>query len=126
MRLDAEDIADIQEAIRDEGMPCQWQTVEETPIDPNKPWLGNELVPTLNPVDIAFVDVATAGALLTQWGKDTDVGSSSLFGLMPHVSFTPEIGQLVKRAGREDLTVKDVTAAEPAGVAVFYLLEFSA
>lgn len=127
MRLDAQDIADIQQAIRDEGAECQWEVVASVPKDPLKPWLGSVNTPTLTTVWIAFVDMATAAALIAQWGKDTDISSSTRFGLMANSpGVVPAAGQRVLRTGKEALVVKDVTEASPADIPLFYLLEFSA
>lgn len=127
MRLDAEDIAEIRSMIRDEGAECQWEAVTSVPKDPAKPWLGNVNTPVLTPVWICFVDMATAAALLAQWGKDSDVLSSSRFGLMGnHDPLKPAAGQRVLRTGKEALIVRDVTEASPADIPLFYLLEFSA
>lgn len=127
MRLDAQDIADIQQAIRDEGAECQWESLASVPVDVSKPWLGNINTPTLATVWIAFVDTATAAAMLTQWGKDSDVQASSRFGLMAnHAPLVPAAGQRVLRSGKEALVCKDVAEASPADVPLFYLLEFSA
>jgi hypothetical protein len=126
MRLDAQDLADIRQAITEEGATCLWETKTKTAVDANKPWLGTTSVPVEHSVSITFVDIATAAAMLSQWGKDTEVSSSTLFGLMGNHGFTPGIGERVLRAGKEDLIVKDITEAAPAGVALFYLVEFSA
>lgn len=127
MRLDAQDIAEIQQAIRDEGVDCQWEVVSSVAVDPAKPWLGNTNTPVLTPVWIAFVDTATAAAMLTQWGKDSDVQASSRFGLMAnHAPLVPAIGQRVLRTGKEALVCRDISEAAPADVPLFYLLEFSA
>lgn len=126
MRLDAEDLADIRQAITDEGAECLWESKTKTPIDADKPWLGTTSEPVNHTVWIAFVDIATAAAMLSQWGKDNEVSSSTLFGLMGNHGFAPVIGERVLRTGKEDLIVKDITEAAPAGVALFYLLEFSA
>ena len=127
MRLEQQDIEDIRAAIRDEGMACLWVKDTLTLIDPAKPWLGSTAQPTEKPCTIAFVDMATAAALVTQWRPDADIGSSVLFGLMGNEpGLEPKIGERVLREGREDLIVKDVTEAAPAGVALFYVLEFQA
>lgn len=126
MTLTREDIADALSVIREEGAACLFETITTTITDPDKPWLGGASVPTNTPVHIAFVNQATAAALVTAWAKDGEIGSSTLFGLMGNHSFEPAIGQRVLRDGKEALVVKAVTVAAPADVAVFYLLEFSA
>jgi hypothetical protein len=127
MRLDAQDIADIRQGIRDEGVACQWESVSRVLVDADKPWLGSANTATTTDVWIAFVDTATAAALLTQWGKDSDVQASSRFGLMGnHAPLEPQVGQRVLRTGKEALVVKNISEASPADVPLFYLVEFSA
>lgn len=126
MNLDLQDTADILAGIRDEGGPAVWVTVVRALRDPDKPWLGTTSVPTDVPVFISFVDMATAAALIEQWRPGADLSSSSLFGLMGNHGFDPQVGERVKRDGKEDLVVKDVTEAAPTGTALFYVLEFTA
>lgn len=127
MTLTREDVADALSVIREEGAACQWIGATTVLHDPLKPWLGGVTTPNETPVHIAFVDQATAAALVTAWAKDGEVGSSTLFGLMGNHGFEPRIGQQVQRPNSsERLVVKDVTTAAPADVAVFYLLEFNA
>ena len=126
MRLDNEDIADILAGIQDEGAQCLWETKTQIPKDPTKPWQGTTSTPVTHPVWIVFVDMATAAALLTAWGKGSTISSSTLFGIMGNHPFAPAIGNRVLRAGQEDLIAKDITEASPAGRALFYLIEFNA
>lgn len=126
MSMTAEDIAEAKDAIREEGVRVAFQQVESTPIDPAKPWLGTNDVPTDHIAWIAFVDQATAAAMVTDWKKDADYSSSTRFGIMGNHGFEPQVGNIVKRAGKEDLVVKDVMASAPADVPVFYVLEFNA
>lgn len=127
MRLEAEDVAEIRSMIEEEGGVCQWETITSTFIDEDKPWLGTTNGPTLTDVWICFVDMATAAAMLRQWGKADEIGSSTLYGLMGAYGFTPAIGERVLRGDEQEaLIVKDITEAAPSEVVVFYLLEFSA
>lgn len=126
MSLAAEDMADALEAIRDEGAEVTLRSVVSVPTDPNKPWLGGVDTPTDTPVWIAFVDQATAAAMLGEWRKDTEVAASGRFGIMGNHGVEPEIGNIVARAGKEDLVVKDVMVAAPADIPIFYVLEFNA
>lgn len=126
MNLDAEDIADILQGIRDEGGDALWLTTTTVLIDPAKPWLGSTTTTIELPVRISYVDTATAAVLMQQWRPNTDLSSSSLFGLMGNHSFDPKIGEIVRRTDKEDLVVKDITAAAPTGTPLFYVLEFQA
>lgn len=126
MRLDATDLADIRQSMTDEGAECLWESKTKTLKDADKPWLGTTSEPVNHTVWIAFVDMATAAALLSQWGKDNEVSSSTLYGLMGNHGFDPVIGERVLRTDKEDLIAKDITEASPAGVPLFYLLEFNA
>jgi hypothetical protein len=126
MTLTAEDIAEAKDAIREEGVRVLFEQVASTPIDATKPWLGTTDVPTEYQAWIAFVDQATAAAMITDWKKDADYSSSTRFGIMGNHGFEPQVGNRVKRAGKEDLVVKDVMASAPADIPVFYVLEFNA
>lgn len=126
MRLDREDVADILAGIRDEGAKCLWETKTKVPKDPAKPWQGTTSTPVEHEIWMMFVDMATAAAMLTQWGKGSTISSSTLFGIMGNHGFDPSIGDRVLRLGEEDLIAKDITSATPAGNALFYLVEFSA
>lgn len=126
MSLAAEDIADALQAIRDEGTPVTFVSVASTPIDPAKPWLGTNDVPSEIVVSMVFVDQAAAASLIAGWTGDAELASSKRFGMIGNNGFEPAVGQRVQRAGKEDLVVKDVMIAAPADVAVFYVLEFDA
>lgn len=126
MSLAAADVAEALSAIREEGALCQFETIVATPIDANKPWLGSNNVPSTQDVYIAFVDAATAVALIAAWKGDVEVASSTRYGLMGNHDFVPQVGQRVLRQGKEALVVKDVMEAAPADIPVFYVLEFNA
>lgn len=126
MSLTSEDIAEAKDAIREEGVRVAFQQMTSTPIDPKKPWLGTTDVPTDHIAWIAFVDQATAAAMVTDWKQDADYSSATRFGIMGNHGFEPQPGNIVKRADKEDLVVKDVMASAPADVPVFFVLEFNA
>ena len=126
MNLDAEDMADILAGIRDEGGPAVWVTTTLALIDADKPWLGTTPTTKNVPIFMTFVDVATAAALIKQWRPDTELSSSSLFGIMGNHGFDPKVGEVVKRTNEEDLVAKDIATASPTGKALFHVVEFQA
>ena len=126
MNLTAQDLAEIRAMIEEEGMECVWREAEGALVDANKPWLGSDTANIDTPVWIAFVNVATAAAMLTQWKDKVELSSKSLFGLMGGYGVEPSIGDLVLRPSGETIVVKDIASAAPAGEVLFYILEFQA
>jgi hypothetical protein len=126
MSLAAEDVADALDAIREEGAPVNFVTVESVPINPDKPWLGTTDTPTEATVHMAFIDQATAAAMVNEWSGDAELPASTRYGMLGNNGFEPSVGQVIKRPGKEDLVVRKVMIAAPADVPVFFVLEMSA
>ena len=117
----AEDVQAVKEMIAEDGETVSWTVQEKTPVDADKPWLGDDATPVTKNPAICFVPAGGGFYNFTQFMKGTEVPKGSQFGLMGAVDFEPKIGDVIERASGP-VVVKTVDKVQPAEEVVLYIL----
>lgn len=92
-------IATAIRLIQKNGMQCTWSKDELTPIDPDKPWLGDSAVTTTYSPYICFVPASGGFYSLVKLLGGTESPAVKTWGLMAPQTFKPELTDLVTRDG---------------------------
>lgn len=117
-------IASAIRMIEKYGQEIEWrQTSEGVPVDPSKPWLGNETVHSTHNPSIVFLPTSRENMALIRALSETTIRTGSLIGLMGAVDFKPDDTDTVKR-GDEVLTISYIDTLAPNGEPILYTIGF--
>lgn len=113
-----------QKLIAKKGQKVIWRQVNDgEPADPSKPWIPGPPVNTDNEVSIVFLPSDRKGLEFLRYLKGTEVPIGTLSGLLPNVSFSPKVKDLVIR-GDQELVIRTIDPIAPAEQTLLYVMEF--
>lgn len=107
--------------IKKDGMQCVWTKEVLTPVDPEKPWLGDVPVPTDYTPDICFVPASGGLFDLIRFMNGTESPAVTTHGLMAPQDFEPVKTDLVTRSG-EPLKIEYINTIKPNEQVVLHIL----
>lgn len=114
-------IATTLRLIKRNGMQCAWTKESLTPIDTDRPWLGDTSVSTIHNPYICFVSVSGANYGLIKLLGGTESPEVKTWGLMGVQSFEPKITDLVTRSG-QPLKMAFIDTLQPNEQIVLYTI----
>lgn len=114
-------IATCIRLIKRNGMQCTWRKEVLTPVDINKPWLGDTMVPTNYSPYICFVPASGGNYNLIRFLGGTESPMVTTYGLMAPQEFEPVKTDLVTRSG-DPLKIEYINTLQPNEQVVLHIL----
>jgi hypothetical protein len=125
MAVYSRQIATALRIIKAKGERCLWASRSAPTADPDKPWLstpGTEV--TYPDTPLVFFPLSRLWSDLLGYTKGTEVVSGSTYGIMPAVSFSPQLTDIVTRTDGSTLAPLSIEPLAPNGEVILYTIEF--